>query len=108
MMGVMPDIITKRFEQADEVREFELGRFDIVHLAGVALGRAEYAPGWRWTTHVGAITGEALCQVEHVCLVLEGHAAVRMADGTERVFGPGDAFYVPLKEFRYPPIVVDA
>ena len=44
---------------------------------------------------MGAATGESLCQVEHVGLVLSGAAAVRMADGTERVMREGDFFFVP-------------
>jgi quercetin dioxygenase-like cupin family protein len=44
---------------------------------------------------VGATTGESLCQVEHVGLVLSGQAAVRMADGAERVMREGDLFFVP-------------
>ncbi len=35
--------------------------------------------------HVGAATGEALCQVEHVGLVLSGAAVAKMEDGTEKV-----------------------
>ena len=32
----------------------------------MTLGRATYEPGWKWSEHVGAATGERLCQVEHV------------------------------------------
>jgi quercetin dioxygenase-like cupin family protein len=61
----------------------------------MTLGRATYEPGWRWSTHVGAKTGEALCQVEHVGLVLSGQAMAAMDDGTERVMREGEFFYVP-------------
>jgi quercetin dioxygenase-like cupin family protein len=90
-----PDVILKRFESPDEVREMTKGRFEIVRLGGVTIGRATYEPGWRWSEHVGAATGESLCQVEHVGLVLSGQAAVKMADGTERVMREGEFFYVP-------------
>jgi hypothetical protein len=29
------------------MREFPLGPFEIVHIAGVTLGRATYQPGWK-------------------------------------------------------------
>src|SRR6185369_14078216 len=34
------DVILKRFETPDEVREFELGKFEIVHIHGMPFGRA--------------------------------------------------------------------
>jgi quercetin dioxygenase-like cupin family protein len=78
-----------------ETRTFEKGKFETYVVGPMTLGRATYEPGWRWSEHVGAATGEALCQVEHVGLVISGRAAVAMADGTERTMGPGDFFYVP-------------
>jgi hypothetical protein len=41
------DLILKRFEQPDEVRVLEKGRFEIVRLGGMTIGRATYEPGWR-------------------------------------------------------------
>lgn len=83
------------FDSPDEVREFPLGRFEIYSVGPMTLGRATYEPGWKWSEHVGASTGEALCQVEHVGLVLKGAAIAAMADGTERVMREGDFFYIP-------------
>ncbi|HEX3330830.1 MAG TPA: cupin domain-containing protein [Gaiellales bacterium] len=78
-----------------EVRTFEKGRFEIYRVGPMTLGRATYEPGWRWSTHVGAKTGEASCQVEHVGLVLSGQAMAAMDDGAERVMRAGEFFYVP-------------
>ena len=78
-----------------EVRTFEKGRFEVYRVGPMTLGRATYEPGWRWSTHVGAKTGEASCQVEHVGLVLSGRAMAAMDDGTERVMRAGEFFYVP-------------
>jgi len=33
-------VILKRFEKPDEVREFELGKFEIVRIHGMNIGRA--------------------------------------------------------------------
>jgi quercetin dioxygenase-like cupin family protein len=89
------DLTLINLESPTETREFEKGRFELFKVGPMTLGRASYEPGWRWSEHVGAASGESRCQVEHVGLVLSGRAAVLMDDGTERVMGPGDFFYVP-------------
>jgi mannose-6-phosphate isomerase-like protein (cupin superfamily) len=60
----------------------------------MSIGRASYAPGWRWSVHVGAPAGTMLCQVEHVGMVVSGRCMVKMADGRETELKPGDVFYV--------------
>ena len=89
------DLTLLPLDQPTETREFEKGRFEVYRVGPMTLGRASYAPGWRWSEHVGAASGESLCQVEHVGLVLGGAAAVKMADGSERVMREGEFFYVP-------------
>ena len=89
------ETILRRFDAPDEVRSFPKGRFELVTLGGMTIGRASYEPGWRWSADVGATTGDALCQVEHVGLVVSGCAAVGMADGSVQEMRAGDLFYVP-------------
>jgi quercetin dioxygenase-like cupin family protein len=89
------DLTLLPLDEPTETREFEKGRFDVYSVGPMTLGRATYEPGWKWSEHVGAATGEALCQVEHVGLVLSGAAAVKMAGGAEWVMNAGDFFYVP-------------
>jgi hypothetical protein len=85
----------RRFDAPDEVREFPKGRFETVTLGGMTIGRATYEPGWRWSADVGAATGDALCQVEHVGMVVSGAATAAMADGTIYEMRAGDLFYIP-------------
>jgi hypothetical protein len=89
------EVILKRFEQPDETRIFELGRFELVTLGGMTIGRATYQPGWRWSTHVGASTGATHCTVEHVGVVLSGHATAAMSDGTIHDLTGGTLFSIP-------------
>ena len=89
------DLALVNFDDPTETRTFEKGKFETYAVGPMTLGRATYEPGWRWSVHVGAATGESMCQVEHVGLVMSGRAAVAMADGKERVMEPGDFFYVP-------------
>ncbi len=88
-------VTIRRFESGDETRMFEKGRFDLIGLRGLSVGRARYDPGWRWSTHVGPAAGRSTCPVEHVCLVLEGRARILMEDGEEVEVGPGDLFHCP-------------
>jgi quercetin dioxygenase-like cupin family protein len=85
----------ERFESAGETRTFEKGRFEVVEIGGMTVGRATYEPGWKWSEHVGPSAGTRSCEIEHVGLVVSGRAAVRMDDGTELVLEPGDLFHVP-------------
>jgi len=89
------EVILRRFEQPDEVREFELGRFELVHLGGMTIGRATYQPGWKWSEHVGKPLGQSHCQVEHVGMVLSGCATAAMADGRVIEMRAGELFYIP-------------
>lgn len=85
----------KRFEAPDEARGFDKGKFELLHAGKITIGRARYEPGWRWSEHVGPLTGETSCRVEHVGLVLSGRCGVKMDDGREVVLKPGDLFMVP-------------
>jgi hypothetical protein len=86
--------ILKRFDEPDERRTFEKGQFDIVDIGGMTLGRARYQPGWKWSEHVGRETGAALCEVDHIGMVISGHARVSMKDGTIIDLTPGEIFSV--------------
>jgi quercetin dioxygenase-like cupin family protein len=88
------DVILRRFEQPDEVRTFEKGRFELIRIHGMTIGRATYQPGWRWSEHVGAATGQKSCQVEHVGMVVSGRATAAMDDGRVFEMVPGDIFYI--------------
>jgi hypothetical protein len=66
------DVILKRFEQPDEVCTFERGKFELVRIHGMTIGRATYEPGWKWSVHVGPAVGAKSCAVEHVGIVISG------------------------------------
>ncbi len=91
----MLNVILKRFEDPDEVRQFDKGKFEIVRLGSMTVGRASYEPGWKWSTHVSPLAGTPLCEVEHVGMVVSGRAMVAFADGTEIQMMAGQLFYIP-------------
>ena len=88
------DVVLKRFETPDETRTFDKGRFDIVHIGGMTIGRASYEPGWRWSVHVGARLGQQMCEVEHVGMVISGTGTAAMRDGRVIEMRAGDIFYL--------------
>lgn len=94
MESELTDILIKRFDSPDETRRFEKGKFDVVNLGGMVLGRASYEPGWKWSEHVGPATGAASCQVAHVGLVVSGRVKVAMDAGGEVELGRGDLFTI--------------
>jgi hypothetical protein len=91
----MLDVILKRFEAPDETRIFDKGKFEIVHIGGMTIGRASYEPGWKWSEHVGPGAGTPFCEVEHVGLVISGCATAAMIDGSVVELTAGTLFYVP-------------
>jgi quercetin dioxygenase-like cupin family protein len=93
----MVDVILKRFEQPDEVRQMTRGRFEIVRLGGLTIGRATYEPGWRWSVDVGASIGAKYCTVEHVGLVLSGTATAAFEDGRVVELRSGELFHIPAQ-----------
>jgi hypothetical protein len=92
---VLTEVILKRFETPDETRVMTKGRFEIIHLGGLTIGRATYEPGWKWSEHVGPTVGATRCGVEHVGMVLSGVATAAFADGRVVELRAGELFYIP-------------
>ena len=89
------EVVLRRFEDPDEIREMIRGRFEIVRIGGLSIGRATYQPGWKWSEHVGARLGQTRCLVEHVGLVLAGAATAALDDGRVIELRAGELFHIP-------------
>ena len=87
--------VLRSFDAPDEVRVMRKGRFEVVHLGGMTIGRATYEPGWKWSEHVGPNIGATRCLVEHVGLVISGTATVAFDDSRVIELHAGELFYVP-------------
>jgi class 3 adenylate cyclase len=85
----------KRFDRPDEVRVVEKATVELVELGELAVGRAIFEPGWRWSEHVKPIVGTESCQVHHLGYVMSGHLHVEMTDGASLEVVGGDAFEIP-------------
>lgn len=82
-------------QQPDEVRTFDKGRVELVHLRSLTFGRATFQPGWKWSTSVKPLAQTELCEAPHLQYHIAGRLRVVMADGSEQEFGPGDVSYLP-------------
>ena len=93
----MAGLVKTNVADADETRPFEdgKGQLELVTLAGGAVGRATFEPGWQWSKHVKPIAGTDSCQAAHMGYVISGRMLVRMDDGEEAEFGPGDFMICP-------------
>jgi hypothetical protein len=92
----MASVEVKNFESPDETRPFEgNGHADVVQLAGQAVARGVFEPGWRWSTNVKPIAGTDSCEVSHLGYCVSGRMKIYMDDGTEAEVGPGEAAAIP-------------
>ena len=80
----------KSAETPDESRKFEHGKIDLTNFDDVTIGRAIFEPGWKWSTSVKPIVKTESCQQRHTMYVVSGKMRVKMDDGSEQEFGPGD------------------
>jgi quercetin dioxygenase-like cupin family protein len=91
----MDSVTLKRFDTPDETRVLIKGKFEVVHIGGMTIGRATYEPGWKWSEHVGPSVGASRCTVEHVGLVLSGAATAAFDDGRVVELRAGEVFHIP-------------
>jgi mannose-6-phosphate isomerase-like protein (cupin superfamily) len=79
----------------DEVRKLSNGKTDIANLGDTTVARMTAEPGWKWSKDVKPVVNTNSCQLAHTQYALSGRLRVRMDDGAEQEFGPGDAIYIP-------------
>lgn len=85
----------KNFQQADEVRQFEKGKLEIVKIGDVDIGKFTLEPGWRWSKHIKPVVQTDWCEVEHFQYLLSGHLRIMTTDGEESDIAPGEVLFLP-------------
>tara|TARA_X000000368_G_scaffold297791_1_gene237160 strand:- start:171 stop:491 length:321 start_codon:yes stop_codon:yes gene_type:complete len=91
----MNEIIIKKFEHPDEIRNFEKGKFELVKLNDMMIGKATYEPGWKCSLDISPLVGSEFCEIEHYGIVLSGSATVVFPDKETCVLKRNDLFFVP-------------
>ena len=85
----------KTFNSPDETRKFPKGKVDLVTVGSVKFGRLTLDPGWKWSVHVQPTAKTKSCEAPHTQYHASGRLHVRMDDGTEVEYGPGDVGHIP-------------
>ena len=88
-----PFLMKNSAGQADLKTDFLDGSSrNAVILQSCAIGMGTYHPGWRWSLHVGAMTGKP--SQRHIGFILSGKMMVRDSEGNEWLVKAGEAFEV--------------
>lgn len=85
----------KNIGTPDETRTFPKGKAALVKVGDSTLGLATFEPGWKWSECVKPLVKTDSCQVLHTIYQLSGRLHVRMNDGTDSEYGPGDVTPIP-------------
>jgi len=85
----------KSFDKPEETRSIEKGKIEVVKLGDMVAMRVRFEPGWRWSECVKPMVGGESCKVGHLLHVISGRMGVRMDDGSQAEFGPGDVGVIP-------------
>lgn len=85
------DPTVKPLNRPDESTTFMDGSVRVsANLGNAIVGYGVYKPGWRWSQHVGPLTGQS--SQHHCGYVVSGRFGVRSHSGTEVEVGSGEAF----------------
>ena len=93
--GSMGAIRRKSFEDPDGLRALPLLDVSLARIGSHTIGRGVVQPGWHWAKHMAPVMGTESCPVHHVQVLMSGRFAVRMDDGEEVAFQPGDVMDIP-------------
>jgi len=85
----------RNLAQPDETRTFDKGKVEPATLGGVTFGRATLQSGWKWSTCVKPLVKTESCEAPHPQYQISGRIRVRMDNGSEEEFGPGDVTLIP-------------
>jgi uncharacterized RmlC-like cupin family protein len=91
----MATIIKKSLNKPEATKNLEKITIETVAVGGLKIQRETAEPGWQWSKHIKPVVGGESCQVNHVLYVLSGKLHVKMNDGTEADYGPGDVGVIP-------------
>ena len=85
----------KSLNSPDETRTFDKGKLDLTKIGDTSIGRIYLEPGWSWEKCMKPIAKTQSCEASHTQYVVSGRMRVKMNDGSEEEYGPGDVLYIP-------------
>jgi uncharacterized cupin superfamily protein len=91
----MATIEKKSLNQPEQTKNIGRVKVEAITIGGVDFQRDTAQPGWRWSVDVKPAAKTETCQVSHLIYVISGRLRVRMNDGKETEFNPGDMGLIP-------------
>lgn len=85
----------KDFKSPDEVRTFEKGKLELIHIGQGVIGLLTLEPGWRWSEHVKPMAKTQWCEAPHFQYQLSGRLHIAMQDGKEFETVSGQVAWLP-------------
>ena len=90
----MGDLI-RNWGEPDETVEFGGVTEQLISIGGLTVSRSVQPAGWSWREHFQPLVGGEWCMAHHVGVTVSGRSVIRLSDGTEIEYGPGDLYDVP-------------
>ena len=84
----------KRFAEPEDTTRFPHGQEDVVTTGGLAIGRATFEPGWRWSNDIKPLKKTDSCPVYHEGYMLSGHLHIETDDGQVLDLRAGDVYSI--------------
>lgn len=91
----MINLQEKNFDTPDEQHKAGRGTVDILKLGATTLRRLTFQPGWRWSEDVKPTAKTEMCEIPHINTHISGRLGIKLSDGTEKEYGPGDITMIP-------------
>ena len=91
----MATIEKKSLNQPEQTKQIGRVKVEVITMGGLNFQRDTAQPGWRWSEDVKPVVKTESCQVNHLLYVISGKLGVRMDDGKEMEFKPGDMGLIP-------------
>ena len=85
----------KSFNSPDETQAPSKAKAEIVNIGGFTVTRLTMEPGWKWSTDMKPVVKTDSCEKQHNGVCISGRVNIRMDDGTEVEYGPGDVASIP-------------
>lgn len=95
MAIVQTSMVKRSFDTPDETRSAGTGKAEIIGVDDLTMMRITLPPGWQWSEQLKAVAGTESRQAPHFQYVISGRLGVRMDDGAEATFVPGDLSVLP-------------
>jgi len=85
----------KNMNSPDETRNFEKGKLLLTYVGNTSIAKMILEPGWTWEKCIKPIAKTESCEASHTQYVESGRIIVKMNDGSQEEYGPGDVAYIP-------------